>query len=94
MDLLAMEMRDNRKKMKVTVLYRPGGVWHPDEVSLLCGGLMAEVSQRDSHPEHLVIFGYHTKERTLEALLGGGMAYTATQVTGIDDARVPFPCFV
>ncbi len=91
MDLLAMEMRDNRKKMKVTVLHRQGEVWYPLEVNRLVNGLRTEVSQRASHPEHLVIFGHFTKERTLE-VLGGGMAYTATQVTGIENA--PFPCFV
>jgi hypothetical protein len=51
---------------------------------------MTEASQRSDHPEYVVLYGHYTKEQTLRAL-GGGMAYTATQVTGADDPRIPFP---
>jgi len=89
-DLQLLMMEENRRNLKVTVLHRPGGKWHDVEVSKLVDGLITEISQHPQHPEYLVVFGHHTKEQTLKAL-GGGMAYTATQVTGADDPRIPFP---
>jgi hypothetical protein len=93
-DLLEMDRREKRKEIKVTVLHRPGGVWRPNEFALLGERLRTEARYRpEEHPEHIVLWGHFTKAQTLE-VLGGGTAYTATQVTGIDDPRVPFPCFV
>jgi len=91
--LQAQRIAETRRNMKVTVLHRPNGIWHQQEVNRLCNGLMTEVSQKASHPEHLVLFGHFTKQQTLDVLIGG-MAYTATQITGINDSRVPFVCFV
>lgn len=94
MDLLAMQVVENRRKLKMTVLHREGGVWHQMEVGRLVNGLMTEASQHPKHLEHLVLFGHYTKEQTLEALLGG-QAYTAVQVTGTDSKDLPFvPGFV
>jgi len=89
MDLLAMDLLEKRKKLKVTILHREGGTWHPSEVSRLVNGLMTEVSQQRDCPEYLLLFGHYTKEQTLEALLGG-QAYTVSQVTGIDSKELPF----
>jgi hypothetical protein len=94
MDLLAMQVAENRRKLKMTVLHREGGVWHQIEVGRLVNGLMTEVSQLPKHPEHLVLFGHYTKEETLKALLGG-QAYTALQITGVDSKELPFvPGFI
>lgn len=93
-DFTGMQMEDNRRKLKTTVLHRPGGVWHRSEVSKLGGGLKTEVSEHPEYPEYLVIFGHFTKEQTLQAI-GGGIAYTAIQVTGMDSENLPFsPGFI
>lgn len=94
MDLLAMSVAENRRNLKVTVLHREGGTWHPSEISKLVNGLTTEASQLPQFPEHVILFGHHSKEETLRAI-GGGQAYTATQVVGTHDASLPFvPGFV
>lgn len=47
-DLTGMHMAENRKKLKMTVLHRPGGVWYQTEINRLAGGLMTEVTRLDS----------------------------------------------
>ncbi len=89
MDLFAMQVGENRRKLKMTVLHRKGGAWHESEVGKLVNGLMTEASQHPQHPEYVVLFGHHTKEATLKAL-GGGQAYTATEVVGTDSKELPF----
>lgn len=89
MNLLGLQVEENRRNLKMTVLRRQGGMWHRQEVARLCNGLMTEVSEHPEHPECLILFGHHTKEKTLEAI-GGGQAYTATQVTGLQSEGVPF----
>ncbi len=89
MDILAMQMEENARTIKLTLLFRPGGVWHNTEVDRLVNGLVTETSQHPKHPSHIVLFGHFTKAQTLEALLGG-VAYTATQITGIAHKELPF----
>ncbi|MBI5004226.1 hypothetical protein HZC00_03980 [Candidatus Kaiserbacteria bacterium] len=89
MNLVAMQIAESRRKIKMTILYRAGGVWHKSEIGKLANGLVTEVSQLPEHPEHLVVFGHHTKEETLRAL-GRGVAYTVTQVVGIYQKDLPF----
>lgn len=92
MDLHVMRIAENRRKLQTTVLHRPGGKWHGTEVSRLVNGLITEVSEHHKHPEYLIIFGHYTKEQTLKAI-GGGVAYTAQQMTGME--KLPFsPGFV
>lgn len=94
MDLFALRMAENRRNLKMTVLFRPGGTWHEIEVGRLCTGLGTEVSQHPRHLEHLVLLGHYTKEQTLKALLGG-QAYTTRQITGMESSDLPFsPGFV
>ena len=94
MDLLAMQIAENRRNLKMTVLCREGGTWHQAEVEKLVRGLTTEVSKNPKYPEYLVLFGHHTKAETLRAL-GGGQAYTATEVIGMDNKDLPFiPRFV
>lgn len=94
MNLIATQIEENRKNLKMTVLYRKGGIWHQLEVARFVNGLMTEVSEHPKHPEYLVLFGHHTKEKTLKALLGG-IAYTATQIVGTNSKELPFvPGFV
>ena len=91
---MAMQIAENRRTIKMTVLHRKGGTWHRTEIDKLVGGLHTEASQQQSRPEHLVLFGHHTKEQTLKAL-GGGQAYTAVQIVGIDNKQLPFvPGFI
>lgn len=89
MNLMAMVVAENRRKLKMTVLHRAGGTWYQSEVVRLTNGLMTEVSWDPQHPEYLVLYKHHTKESTLEALIGG-QAYTATQVIGTDSKELPF----
>jgi hypothetical protein len=50
---------------------------------------MTEVSEHSQYPEHLIILGHYTKEITLK-VLGGGQAYTATEIVGKDNKGLPF----
>lgn len=74
---------------KMTVLHRKDGTWHQSEISKLVNGLMTEVSEHSQHPEYLIILGHYTKEITLK-VLGGGQAYTATEIVGKDNKGLPF----
>jgi hypothetical protein len=89
MDLVAMDLQEKRRKMKLTVLHRAGGEWYPDETGRMVNGLMTEARQHPKHPEYVVLIGDFTKEETLKAL-GGGLAYTVTQVTGTQNEKLPF----
>lgn len=80
---------DGRRALKTTVLHRPGGTWSEIDIGRLVSGLMTEAQERPEFPEHVILFGHHTKEQTFVALQGG-MAYTATQITGIEDERLPW----
>lgn len=86
-NLSAIINEGQRKELKYTVLHRPNGVWHESEVARLIDGLPTEVSRLPKFPEYLILFGHFTKEETLKAIMGG-VAYTATQVTGTKD--LPF----
>ena len=90
MDLVVMDLAEKRKKMKLTVLHRAGGKWHASEESKLANGLTPEVQSHPQYPEYLILVGHHTKEATLAAI-GGGMAYTATQVVGASHEDLPWP---
>lgn len=89
MDLIGMEIAENMRKLKLTVLHRPGGTWSDVEVSRLVNGLLTEAYSHQENPEYLILFGHHSKEETLQALLGA-MAYTATQLIGINNEELPF----
>lgn len=87
--MMSEDIRGRRNSLKLTILHRPEGVWHNSEVDKLVHGLFTELQQHPKHPEYLILFGHFTKEQTLEAI-GGGIAYTAIQVTGIDSDKLPF----
>jgi hypothetical protein len=89
MNLTALELVEKRRNLKMTILHRPSGVWHQSEVGKIINGLMTEASRHPQHPEYLILFGHHTKESTLKAL-GGGVAYTASQIVGADNKELPF----
>ena len=89
MNLTGMQIAENRRNLKMTILYRKGGKWHDSEVGKFINGLTTEMSQHPEHPEYVILWGHYTKEETLAAL-GGGFAYTTTQVTGIDSKELPF----
>ena len=94
MNLTVFKIQEGLRALKVTVLHRQGGRWYSAEISLLCHGLMTEVSSHPSFPGYLVLFGHHTKEETLAAIMGG-QAYTATPLIGVEDRRLPFrPGFI
>lgn len=89
-----MQVAENQRKLKMTVLYRKGGEWHHSEISKLVGGLGTEVNSHPKHSEYLILMGHYTKEQTLRAI-GGGQAYTSIQVVGVDNKELPFvPGFV
>jgi hypothetical protein len=89
MNLVAIQIAENRRNLKMTVLRREGGTWHRSEVGKLVNSLKTEVSEHLRHPEYLVLFGHHTKDATLKAL-GGGQTYTATEIVGTDNKGLPF----
>ena len=94
MNLMAMQIEENRRNVKMTVLRREGGTWQSWEIGNLVNNLMTEISHHPQHPEHLVVFGHYSKERALKAH-GGGLAFTATQITGIQSKELPFmPGFI
>ncbi len=93
-DLNLMQIEENRRRLKTTVLYRQNGNWHPLEVGLLTTNLDTEVSCHPKYPEYLILFGHYTKQQTLGALRGC-QAYIATQVTGMESDKLPFnPGFI
>ena len=75
---------------KLTVLYREGGTWCSSEINKLCVSLFTEVVSRQNFPEYLVLFGHYTRERVL-CVLGGGWAFTANQIVGLNNKELPFP---
>jgi hypothetical protein len=89
MNLVAMGIAESRRETKMTILHRPDGVWHVSEVGRLINCLTIAASEHPQYPEYLIVFGHYTKEETLQAL-GGGVAYTATQITGMDHRDLPF----
>ncbi|MEK7585565.1 MAG: hypothetical protein AAB455_03595 [Patescibacteria group bacterium] len=89
MDLVAMGVAENRKNFKMTLLHRPNGTWPEAEVGWLVSKLGTVATHHPEHPEHLLLWGHYTKEQTLKAL-GGGKAYTASMVTGMQAAELPF----
>lgn len=94
MDLAGMDILEKQKKMKMTILHRAGGVWHQEEVGRLAVSLQTVICRRPQFPEHLVAFGHYTKEETLKALINGA-AYTATQIIGLYNEKLPFtPSFI
>ena len=88
-DLQYLMLEEKMRTLKMTVLHRSGGQWYPVEVSRLVEGLRTEASQHPQFPEYVILFGHHTKEATLRALWGG-VAYIATQITGMDHKDLPF----
>jgi len=94
MDLIGKEITKRNLELKMTILYRPNGIWHPSETTKLVNNFMTALSEHPQHPEYLVIYGHYTKEETLNAI-GGGVAYTATQITGLQNEELPFkPRFI
>ena len=94
MNLIAMQVAENRRTLKMTVLHRKSGEWRHSEISKLTSGLRTEVSSHPKHPEYLILLGYYTKEQTLR-VIGGGQAYTASNIVGIDNKELPFsPGFI
>lgn len=94
MDLLAMEREKRIKNLKMTILFRAGGTWTGMEVDRLMSGLMTETSGHPDHPEYVILLGHYTKPETLKALLGG-QTYTAEQIVGLRNPKLPFtPSFM
>jgi len=75
--------------MKMTLLFRKGGMWQLKEISRLAQMLNTQVSGHRSDPEYILLLGHFTKEETL-AVIRGGVAFTATQVEGLDSGKLPF----
>ena len=93
-DLQAMSMQESRKNTKVTILFRENGTWPPVEVNRLVNNLRTVVSGGNAWPEYLLLYGEHTKAQALAAI-GGGVAFTAETVTGMNHPKLPFtPNFI
>ena len=90
----ALQIAEDRQAVKMTVLHREGHQWYQSEIGRLVNGLHTGASTHPKFPEHLVLFGHHTKEKTLE-VLPGDQSYTAMLITGLHSEELPFvPGFV
>lgn len=86
----ATQSAEYRSKIGMTVLHRPGGKWSAEEIGKLTSRLATEAIGHPKHPEHLVILGYYTKDKTRRAL-GTVEPYDQMQTTGLDDnPELPF----
>lgn len=89
MNLGVMQVVENRKNLKTTVLFRNGGTWPSLEIDRLGNKLV--VSGHPKCPEYLLVSGHYTKDEILEALWGG-RSFTVSQVVGVES--LPFtPAF-
>jgi len=79
---------DARKSLKMTLLHRSGGTWSSIDYERL-KNLALQIQMHPGFPEHVILYGHHTKAEILAALWGG-LAFTATQITGYDDERLPW----
>jgi len=88
MDLVGMEARDRRAKMKLTVLEQQTS-WSNDEVSKLVS-LPPDhtVGGHPQHPGTLVILGEHTRA-TIEGVITD-QSFSHKIVTGYDNPELPF----
>jgi hypothetical protein len=89
MDLLGMTVRAQRAETKITLLRRPGGTWHEDEVSKLTKGFRNNVCEHPKHPEYLILPEHRTKEEVFR-ILGGGIDFTASRVLGFSNPTLPW----
>ncbi|OGD67490.1 hypothetical protein A2442_03230 [Candidatus Campbellbacteria bacterium RIFOXYC2_FULL_35_25] len=83
--------KDSFKKMKMTLLHRPGGLWQNREIVCLSEKLQNAICRHLEFPEYVVISGHHQEEEVRSICFGS--AYTITQVEGADDKRLPFRPF-
>ncbi|HLK13226.1 MAG TPA: hypothetical protein VKT78_00340 [Fimbriimonadaceae bacterium] len=91
MDLLGMEVRERRRKAKVTILRRPNGSWSQADVSILmCLGPMIFIHGHPRHPNILMIREAHEKS-AIAALLVGKDDFEHEIITGYDSPSLPFP---
>jgi hypothetical protein len=89
LDLISLQVRQNRRTERLTVLRRPGGRWGRSEVIRLTVNLPAEVIGHPKHPEYLIIRGHFTHAETLDALKGAE-PYEVKEVVGLDSPALPF----
>jgi hypothetical protein len=68
------------------------GTWKPNEVTAIINGLVTEAYQLESFPQHVILWGGFTKEQVLKAM-GGGATFTAEEVVGYENDKLPFRPF-
>lgn len=88
-NLVALHAQELRNKAPFTILHRSGGIWSGNEVNKLTNGLAARIQGKNNAPEYLVVFGHYTKAQALAAL-GGGLAFTSSQVVGYENENCRF----
>lgn len=72
-----------RADLKTTILHRPVGEWHPEELSRVVNGLHTVIARHYTFPEYVIVLGHFTKEQVLEVMWGGA-AFTAVSHTGLE----------
>ncbi len=77
------------ENMRVTMLYRPNGTWTKEELDKLAMNLKTAPLQNPLEPEYVILFEHYSKSIALAAI-GGGVAFTATELIGINNPRLPF----
>lgn len=94
MNLLGMDLRAKRAQQKITLLHRPGGTWHREEVSRLVAGFNNSICEHPKHPEYLILPEHRTKEEVLDVILDG-QAFDVTNVLGFENPDLPWvPQFI
>ena len=87
--MFASDIISRRAALKFTVLYREGGVWNDFEVSKLVNNLNTDVYRMRIHPEYVILWEHFTKAQALDAI-GGGFAFTAKEVVGLENPDLPW----
>ena len=87
--LMPLEVERIRREIQLTILHRPSGDWTSSESGRIVNGLMTEMEQHPQYPEYAILFGHYSKQDVLQAL-SGGVSFTALQVTGVEDERLPW----
>lgn len=89
--LVGMEMWDQRKQQKATVLTRPkDSTWSHEEIDKLAMGLkpITCVCSHPKCPATIIIWGEHAREEIVKALGRDDFEFEVFQ--GLDNPKLPF----
>jgi len=89
LDLVGMDLRERRKKVKLTLLtHNDGGSWSRGDASKIVAAINNEVTSHPRYPTFMIAQGEHTQEFLERAL--GHNHFTSKLVMGLDNPALPF----